>query len=172
MTLTHRPNHTAKRAKFARKRFFIFSVSCSQNPYFWIRFPAYEQRTLVSHLTCFPPNCHLFSLLLSGFGVRVCSFPFRGLSFLFHPAFRLSVRCVSPRLAFPSIFPALEKCTVPVRPFGLSVTIEYHVSPWLNIYFCCKHMDKICKNFKNIENIDISLKIIFWQGCDRIVKNI
>nr|DAI12134.1 MAG TPA: hypothetical protein [Bacteriophage sp.]DAQ57324.1 MAG TPA: hypothetical protein [Bacteriophage sp.] len=48
-TLTHRPNHTAKRAKFARKRLFIFSVSCSQNPYFWIRFPAYEQRTLLFH---------------------------------------------------------------------------------------------------------------------------
>lgn len=103
-------------------------------------------RLFVSHLTCFPPNCHLFSLLLSGFGVRVCSFPFRGLSFLFHPAFRLSVRCVSPHLAFPSIFPALEKCTVPVRPFGLSVTIEYHVSPWLNIYFCCEHMDKTRNN--------------------------
>lgn len=147
-----------------------YSVSCSQNLYFWIHFPAYEQRTLCTP-NLFPAKLHLFSLLFSGFGVCVCSFPFRGLSFLFHPCTLCnSVRCVSSHLAFPSVFSALEKCAVPVRPFGLSVAILYHVSPWLNIYFCCKRMDKTCNNSRNTENSDISLKIIFWQRRDRIVK--
>nr|DAQ57323.1 MAG TPA: hypothetical protein [Bacteriophage sp.] len=33
-------------------------------------------------------------MLLSGFGVRVCSFPFRGLSFLFHPCIFVQFRPV------------------------------------------------------------------------------
>lgn len=34
----------------------------------------------------------------------------------------------------------------PFKPSGLPVTIEYHVSPWLNIYFCYKRMDKTRNN--------------------------
>lgn len=36
----------------------------------------------------------------------------------------------------------------PFKPSGLPVTIEYHVPPWLNIYFCCEHMDKTRKNYR------------------------
>lgn len=51
----------------------------------------------------------------------------------------------------------------PFKPSGLPVPILYHVPLWLNIYFCCKHMDKTRKNYRFLKNSDISLKIIFWQ---------
>ena len=57
-----------------------------------------------AHLTCFPPKLHLFSLLFSGSGVCVCSFPFRGLSFLFHPC-TLHIVQFRPVCIFTPCFP-------------------------------------------------------------------
>lgn len=124
-----------------------------------------------AHLTCFPPN---FTSLHCSFRGLVCVFALS--LFGVYRFYFILACCAIPSGVCLHTLQAIRlyrRCSlspVHVRPSGLPVAILYHVSPWFNIYFCCKFMHKSCKNYRFLENSDISLKIIFWQVCDRIVK--